>query len=172
MNNKEKKLRIGALDIFIILVVLVCVVSIALRYISDKQSDVGESAPLENYVVSFEILDVKDTSAQHYMEPGTNFYLEETDAILGTLREGITISDAEKYYEMPDGQVVVAQNNATGDLYRVDVEASFDVKGRVDSAGRFLLNGNTYLGLNKEIKIYSKYLAVTVIITGITNTAQ
>ena len=172
MNNKEKKLRIGALDIFIILVVLVCAVSIALRYVSIKDAGVGESAPLENHDVSFKVSDIKDTSAQYYMEPGTSFYLEDTDAILGTLREGITVSDAEKIYEMPNGEVVVAQNNATGDLYRVDVEASFDAKGRVDSAGRFLLNGNTYLGINKEVKIYSKYLAITVVITGITNTAQ
>ncbi len=172
MNNKERKLKIGALDIFIILIVIVCAVSIVLRYVSNKQSDVGESAPLENYVISFEVLDIKDTSAQYYMEPGTGFYLVDSDAYIGTLREGITIRDAEKYYEMPNGEIVLAQNNATGDLYRVDVEASFDAKGRVDSAGRFLLNGNTYLGVNKEVKIYSKYLAVTVVITGITNAAQ
>lgn len=172
MNKKENKLKFGALDIFIILVVLVCAVSIAFRYVSNKQSDVGGSAPLENYVVSFEILDIKDTSAQHYMEPGTNFYLVESDALLGSLREGITIRDAEKYYEMPNGEIVLAQNNATGELYRVDVEGSFDVKGRVDNSGRFLLGGNTYIGINKEVKIYSKYLAVTVIITGITNAGQ
>ncbi|MBE6625707.1 MAG: DUF4330 family protein [Ruminococcaceae bacterium] len=172
MNKKERKLKFGALDVFIILVVIVCAVSIVLRYVSNKQSDVGASTPLENYVISFEVLDIKDTSAQNYLEPGTNFYLVESDVLLGTLREGITVRDAEKYYEMPNGDIVLAQNNATGDLYRVDVEGSFDAKGRVDSSGRFLLGGNTYIGINKEVKIYSKYLAVTVVITGITNAGQ
>lgn len=167
--NKEKsrKIRIGALDIFIILAVLVCVIAIGVRVYMNANSEVGEQVALENYVVLFKVHDIKDSSAQNYFEPGTNFYLDDTDAIFGTIREGLTISDAEKTYEMPDGQVVVAQNNATGDLYRVDVEASIDATGKIDADGRFLLNGNTFIGVNKELKIYSKYLEITVVITSV-----
>ena len=168
MNTKsEKKTKIGALDIFIIIVVVVCVAAISVRMYVNSTSDVGEQVQLEDYVVSFKVLDIKDSSAKSYFEPNTNFYLKDLNTIFGTMREGITVNDAEKEYEMPNGDVVIAQNNATGDLYRVDVEASVTAKGRIDSEGRFLLNGNTYLGANKELEIYSKYLAVTVIITSV-----
>jgi len=71
-------------------------------------------------------------------------------------------------YELSDGTVVLAKNNATGDLYRVDVEASFDVQGKTDGNGSLLLGGNRYVALNKEIEIYSKYVTYNVVVTGIT----
>lgn len=166
-TKKVKKVRIGALDIFIIVAIIVCAVAIGIRMYVNSISDVGEQVELEEYVVSFKVLDIKDSSANNYFEPGTLFYFEDNDSYFGAIREGITVNDAEKEYEMPNGEVVVAQNNATGDLYRVDVEASVTCNGRIDSDGRFLLNGNTYLGVNKEVKIYSKYLAITVIISDI-----
>ncbi|MBE6616350.1 MAG: hypothetical protein E7627_00185 [Ruminococcaceae bacterium] len=166
-TNKVKKTRIGALDIFIIIALVVCVVAIGVRMYVNSISDVGEQVALEDYVVTFKVLDIKDTSAKNYFEPNTNFYLKDVNTLFGTIREGITVNDAEKEYQMPNGDVVIAQNNATGDLYRVDVEVSANVKGRIDAEGRFLLNGNTYIGANKEIEIYSKYLAVTAIITSV-----
>ena len=170
MENKKQEKRLNALDWFVIVVVLVCAVAVGIRFISVRGSDVNDKVQLENYVISFEILDIKNSSAQNYMDAGTNFYLEETDEFLGTLREGVTIRDAQTFYEMHDGSVVLAQNTATGDLYRVDVEGSLDAKGKIDANGSFLLGGNRYIGMNKEVKIYSKYLAVTVIITGIVKT--
>ena len=70
---------------------------------------------------------------------------------------------------MPDGKVVSTRNTATGSLYRVDVEGSFTVQGRLDQNGTLLLDGNKYIGLNKEISIYSKYLSIQIQITGIIN---
>ncbi len=167
MKNKKQAKRLNALDWFIIIIVLVCAVAIGIRFFSVRGSDVNDKVELENYVISFEILDIKNSSAQNYMDAGTNFYLQETNEFLGTLREGITVRDAQTFYEMPDGTIVWAQNTATGDLYRVDVEASLDARGKLDANGSFLLGGNRYIGMNKEVKIYSKYLAVTALITGI-----
>lgn len=170
MNNTiEKKKRIGALDVFIILLVVSCVLFLALRFIDLGGSDVNESAILDDYTVSFKVSDIRDSSAKNYLEPGTNFYLKETDTLFGTLLDGITISDAQEYHEMPDGKVVSTRNTATGSLYRVDVEGSFTVQGRLDQNGTLLLDGNKYIGLNKEISIYSKYLSIQIQITGIIN---
>lgn len=166
-NTKQRKFRLGALDIFIIICLIFCLVAVGARYFINRNSDIGESVQMDSYIISIKILDIKDSSAQLYFEPGSEFYLEETNAPFGTILEGVTISDAEKVYEMPNGDIVIAQNNATGDLYRVDVEASFDAVGRVDSDGRFLLNGNTYIGANKEVKLYSKYLSVTAMVTSV-----
>ena len=140
MNNTKNKRRLGALDVFIIIVVIICAVSIAVRYFDVQESDVNNNVQLENYVLSFEIKNIKDSSADNYFEKGTNFYIEDSGA----------------------------PNTATGDLYRVDVEGSMDVMGITGSDGRFLLGGNQYIALNKEIKVCSKYLLVTIAVTGIT----
>lgn len=167
-NQKEKNRRLGALDIFIILALAACIISVGMRYISVRNSSVSKNVQLENYIVSFEVSDIRDSSAKNFMEQGTNFYLQESGALLGSLREGITISDAENYYEMPNGEIVRVTNSGTGDLYRVDVEASLECTGTMNESGSFLVNGNQYIGINQELKIYSKYLAITVKVTGIT----
>lgn len=166
--NKTQKHRLGALDVFIIVAVLVCIVSVGLRMFMTQNSDLDKSVQLDNYIVSFKVMNIRDSSAKNYLKKGTNFYLDENGALFGTLREGVTINDAEAYYEMPDGTIVLAANNSSGDLYRVDAECSVDVTGKLDSNGYFLLDGNKYIGRGKELKIYSKYLSITVQITDIT----
>ncbi len=166
--NKTKKQHLGALDVVIIVVVLVCAVSVGLRMFMTQNSDLDKNVQLDNYIVSFKVMGIRDSSAKNYLGKGTNFYLEESDGFFGTLREGVTINDAESYYEMPDGSIVLAANNSSGDLYRVDAECSLDVTGKLDSNGYFLLGGNKYIGINKELMIYSKYLSITVLITDIT----
>lgn len=166
--NKTEKTRLGALDVFIIVAVLVCIVSVGLRMFMTQSSDLDKNVQLDNYIVSFKVMGIRDSSAKNYLNKGTNFYLDENDVLFGALREGVTISDAEAYYEMPDGSIVLASNNASGDLYRVDAECSLDVTGKTDANGCFLLGGNKYIGINKELLIYSKYLSITVLVTDIT----
>ena len=166
--NQPKKMRLGALDVFIIAAILVCAVSVGLRMFMTRSSDLDKNVQLDHYIVSFTVAGIRDSSAKNYLKTGTNFYLEENDAFFGTLREGVTVGDAEKYYEMPDGSIVLASNNASGDLYRVDAECSLDVTGKTDADGRFLLGGNKYIGPGKELMIYSKDLSITVLVTDIT----
>ena len=118
--NQPKKQHIGALDVVIIVIVLVCAVSVGLRVMMTRNSDLDKNVQLENYIVSFKVMDIRDSSAKNYLQKGTNFYLDDSDEFFGTLREGVTVNDAETYYEMPDGTIVLAANNASGDLYRVD----------------------------------------------------
>ena len=165
-NGKQKK-RLGALDVLIIFLLLAVIGSAAYRWYSGRNSDAASGVQMDPYVITFKIVDIRDSSAQNYLETGTNFYLQDTDQFFGTLREGKTIRDAEKFYEMPDGEIVKVSTDLTGDIYRVDVEASVTARGRMDGEGRFLLDGSRYIGANREITIYSKYLTVTAIVTGI-----
>ncbi len=164
--KKENK-RLGALDGLIIVVIIACLVSIGLRIFSTVNAGTNSSVELDNYIVSFKVMNIKDSSAKNYFEKGTTFYFDESGEVFGTLREGITIKDAEKFYEKPDGSIVLTTNNAVGDLYRVDVEASLNVKGTMDENGGFYLDGNKFIAPNKEIKIYSKYLSITITVTGV-----
>lgn len=166
-NGKQKKL--GALDVFIIVILIMCIVSIGLRVFSNKTSDISESTQLENYTVSFKVMGIRDSSARNYITKGTKFYLNDSNVYIGAINNGdITITDAQKYYDALDGSTVSATNTGTGDLYKVDVEAAFDVEGKTDSSGRFLLGGNQYIGENQELQIHSKYLSITILVTEIT----
>ncbi len=167
-QQKAAKKRLGALDYVIILAVLACLIGVGLRFAMVQNSSLGNNVQLEKYVVSFEVLDVRDSSAKNFMSEGTVFYLEETSEVFGTLTGNKTIHDAEKYYEMPNGEIVLATNNSAGDLYRVDVEASVEAYGVVTEDGSFLLNGNQFIGTNKEFKIYSKYVIFEIKIVDIT----
>ena len=69
----------------------------------------------------------------------------------------------------PEGEVVYAANTRDigDDLCRIDVTGTFLVSGYVDDNGFFLLNGNRYLGLSKEVAVRSRELMVNIIITDI-----
>jgi len=169
METKQKKRKgLGALDVFIILGLLAVIAGVGLRSYMNRYADVGTAAVLEDYVISFEVKDIRDSSNARHMKPGDKFYLKDTGAYFGELTEENTVSPAETFYELDDGTIVKAANSGTGDNYRVDVRTSVKTQGLLSGDGSFLLGGNTYLGLNKELQIYSKYLAITVKITGIT----
>ena len=72
-------------------------------------------------------------------------------------------------YVTPEGEVVYAANTRDigDDLCRIDVTGTFLVSGYVDDNGFFLLNGNRYLGLSKEVAVRSRELMVNIIITDI-----
>lgn len=168
MNTQnEKKNRLGALDIFIILAVVVCIVSIGWRYISIKDDSTNNSVSLDNYIVSFDVYNIRKSSADNYLEVGTEFFIDDGDAFFGTLREQISILDAEKFYTTSNGEVVRVAGTGTGEQDRVDFKGTMNCSGVMNENGSFLLNGNLYLGIDKEIKLYTKYLSVSIKITGI-----
>ena len=167
MNAQKQKRKLGALDVFIIVIAVALVAGIGIRFFLTRNSNVGEKVELEEYIVTFKVMDIRDSSAQNYFTPGINFYVDQDDSFFGTLQEGLTVTDAKKYYYLDSGEVVSALNNATGDLYRVDVEGSLKVTGVIDQYGKFLLNGNTYIAENREVKVYNKYLSVVLLITSV-----
>ena len=166
-GNEDKRKGLGALDYLILVLVAAILAGVGYRWYRSRNDDASEGAQMDNYILNFEIHDIRDSSAQNFMEAGTNFYLADSDQLLGTLREGVTVRECEKYYELDNGELVKVSTDLTGELYRVDVEASLTVKGRMDEDGRFMLDGNKYVGLNQSFSVYSKYLALTLTVTGI-----
>jgi len=166
-GNTNNKKGLGALDVLILILLLVVIGSVGLRYMRSRNADTSETAQLDNYVVSFQVKNIRNTSAENYLNEGDLFYLEENKQIFGTFRQVQSVQDAQKFYEMPDGSVASVSSHLPGDQYRVDVEASVTASGRMNEDGRFLLNGSRYIVLNDELKIYSKYVVFTVLVTDI-----
>lgn len=169
--NKEKKMRISALDVFIIAAVITCIVGLGLRMFSKSDAVVNNNAVMENYVVSFSVSNIRGSSV-NYFNKGDVFFLRENTVRLGELMER-SVLPAQRYYSDINGKTVYVMNESTDDrTKRMDVTASLLVSGIMDEQGRFLLNGTQYLGVNKEMEIKSKYIAVNVKITSIAKAAE
>lgn len=168
MNENDKKKRgLGALDVVIIVLLLAVAGSAGFRYYRNSRVKASEAAELSNYVVNFQIKNIRGTSADNYLKEGEVFYLDENNELFGTYLTKTSYSDAQKYYEMPDGTVASVTTSLEGEQRRVDVEVSILAYGRTDENGCFLLNGKRYIVNNSELQIHSRYVSYTVLITGV-----
>lgn len=171
MNNSGKiqKRHIGVLDVCILVALVAIIAGVAARFILWDNSSMAQPKALQNYLVDFEIKDIRGTS-EKYLKTDSPFYLDETGDYLGVVYKKEVLSDpAMTEYVTPEGNVVYVPNlrDAGDDLCRIDVTGTFLVSGYVDDNGFFLLNGNRYLGLSKEVAVRSRELMVNVIITDI-----
>lgn len=171
MNNSGKiqKRHIGVLDVCILVALVAIIAGVAARFILRDNSSMAHPKALQNYLVDFEIKDIRGTS-EKYLKTDSPFYLDETGDYLGVVYKKEVLSDpAMTEYVTPEGNVVYVPNlrDAGDDLCRIDVTGTFLVSGYVDDNGFFLLNGNRYLGLSKEVAVRSRELMVNVIITDI-----
>lgn len=171
MNNSGKtpKRHIGVLDVCILVALIVIIAGVAARFVLRDNSSMAQPKALQNYLVDFEVKDIRGTS-EKYLKTDSAFYLDETGDYLGVVYKKEVLSDpARTEYVTPEGEVVYAANTRDigDDLCRIDVTGTFLVSGYVDDNGYFLLNGNRYLGLSKEIAVRSRELMVNVIITDI-----
>ncbi len=171
MNNSGKiqKRHIGVLDVCILVALVAIIAGVAARFILRDNSSMAQPKALQNYLVDFEIKDIRGTS-EKYLKTDSPFYLDETGDYLGVVYKKEVLSDpAMTEYVTPEGNVVYVPNlrDAGDDLCRIDVTGTFLVSGYVDENGFFLLNGNRYLGLSKEVAVRSRELMVNVIITDI-----
>ena len=171
MNNSGKiqKRHIGVLDVCILVALVAIIAGVAARFILRDNSSMAQPKALQNYLVDFEIKDIRGT-AEKYLKTDSPFYLDETGDYLGVVYKKEVLSDpAMTEYVTPEGNVVYVPNlrDAGDDLCRIDVTGTFLVSGYVDDNGFFLLNGNRYLGLSKEVAVRSRELMVKVIITDI-----
>lgn len=166
-KNKKDRVRLGVLDIFIIAAILVCIVSVGLRWYFTKDSVLTNPTQMQSYTVNFVIKDIRATSVK-YLYEGAAFYINDNGDYLGTV---VSVDDtpAMTEYITKDGQHVYIPNNTEDErVNRVDVSGSFAVSGIRGEDGYFYLNGNRYLAPNEELEIKSKELSVTVIIDSIT----
>ena len=171
-ETKEKKRGIGALDVLIIILVVAVLGNAGLRFWRSRRAAASEQAQLGNFTIQFTVRNIRDSSAKDYLTEGTVFYLDENNQVFGTVDQNFNSDYASRYYETKDGQIILVKSEIENDLKRVDVMRSVTAKGCYDSDNRFLLNGVTYLALNREVSIHSKYVSYTVLVTGISNSAN
>ncbi|MBE6598373.1 MAG: DUF4330 family protein [Ruminococcaceae bacterium] len=168
--STQKKRRIGTLDIFIIAAVVICAVCLILRMngASEAVTTLNEME-MKTYTVDLSVKNVRETSV-NYFDKGEPFFLEKEKAkvLLGDVIS-VQSNAARVFYTDEDGKTVLVPNSAvTEQSSRSDVTLSLEVEGIRNADGEFLLGGSEYLGVNKEIKIASKYIEVTATVLSIT----
>ncbi len=170
--NRETKKRLGALDVFIIVAILICAACLVLRMYggSEAVNNLG-TMETKTYTVVVSVKDIRESSVK-YFSMGETFFLEKEKSRI-PFGEVIATqaSDAQVYYADDDGTVrMVSSGGVTEQSSRSDVTLTFEVEGLRNGAGQFLLGGSDYLGVNKPIKIASKYVEVQGTILSISET--
>jgi hypothetical protein len=156
-DTQKKRASFNALDVFIVLVALLCLAGAGLRMFMGEN---GENViPNEKYVVSFIIREAIDSDADALTACDV-FYIANGNAVFGTLDGDPSVSPAQINVIDENGQLKI--DYAAGDS--VFIRGHIIVEGYMSDEG-FMLNGNVYLAPYKEIDVHTQYLMKTIEIT-------
>lgn len=153
--------RFNAIDVFIIVLVILCIVGVYFR--SQIAQWIGIEKNLEEYTVSFEISEIRYTSSK-YLSSGNKVYIDGTDIYVGEISGNCTFMPAEVYIENDDGDLV--RVNYPKDTY-IDVEGNIKCLGFEKDDG-FYLNGTYTIAPGSTLKVYTEMMNFSIVITKIT----
>lgn len=156
MTDKKRK-RLNIIDILIIIAVIALAAGVALRY--NLAEKIGVKSNRDTVIISFLVENIKPTSADAFIE-GDVFYIDSNNMELGTL---ITTDQSSAANYNTNSQGIVTRDF---DSLQRDVRCTLEATGAITDSG-FMLGGTYYIGVNKELKIHSKNIMVTVTVTGV-----
>ena len=167
-TEKSKKLpRFGALDAFIILVVIVIIVGVFFRY---RLLDVlNAQQNLNDYNVSFSVENVRYTTPD-YINVGDVVYFKDSGAELGVITNesenmgAFTVAPASEMFTDSNGNMIeVHYPNET----RVSINGKMICSAQVSETGGILINGNTYLAPGQIVDVTTELVTMTIQINNI-----
>lgn len=163
----KKDKRISALDVFIVVLVLMCIAGVIVRiYVGSDGIMPAVDPEISEYAVSFEIKQVK-SNISGYLSSGEKLWTENGE-LFGTVNDNVTVTPAQLFVEDKDGKYMPVYSSAdAGDNSLVDIKGSAVTEGYIAEYG-FLVGGKTYIAPNYEIELHTEKATVTVVITGIT----
>lgn len=165
-ENAKKSGRISALDVFIAVLVLMCIAGVIVRVYVGSEGILPVLDPdISEYAVSFEIKQVK-APVSGYLAPGERLWTAD-GTLFGTISGNLTVTPAQIFVEDADGKYISVYSSAdNGDNSLIDIKGSAMTEGYAADYG-FLVNGKTYIAPNYEIELHTEKATVIVIITGI-----
>lgn len=165
-NENKKKGRFNAIDAFVILLIVACIVGVVYRYITLEETSVN--ATLKEYVIHFKVADVSGTSLK-YFKTGDTFRIKSNGVRLGTL-DGIQQHvPAVGAYNKNGAKIYYPQleEETTYNTSHYSAVGYITVKGKMTADG-FLLNGNTYITANDDLHVLSEHVETTLRVMSIT----
>ena len=168
MENKEvkrEKRSLSALDVFIVILVLLCLAGLALRVALGRDGSLPEDSPKTGeFALTFEIPSLKAQSGSD-ISAGDVLYTED-GAVFGTLTSQLSVTPARIYSEDADGKYVLSYSSGEGDGALVDVTGVMTVTGYQTGYG-FLAGGKTLASPGCEIALHTDRLTFTVRVTDV-----
>lgn len=148
-----------AADLFLWLLLLLCVIGIVIRVIagSDGTFAKGESG---EFLISYVVTDVRSEYSDYFSE-GVQYYLEDGTQF-GVLSKDAVFTPTREYLENENGEYV-ASYNASG---RVDVKGTAKVRGSMTDRG-FMLEDKVYVAANMKLIVHSSEMSAEILIMDI-----
>lgn len=158
--KKKTKHKFNIIDVFIILLVVLCVIGVYFRgQIAEK---IGIEKKVEEYQISFKVSEIRYTSSQ-YFYPGNSVYLDNGNILVGTIEGNCTVLPAEVYVDGPDGVPILS--NYPKDTY-VDITGALKCQG-LEKSNRFYLNGTYSLSPGSSLTVHTETVDFVMTITEI-----
>ncbi len=150
-NAKKKKASFNVLDVFIILLVVVLIASIAYKISQNMDEDANKDNTV--YTVAFECEEYE--SLAKYLSYGEKVYVASTGELLGYVYKSVTVTGEN-----------------TSDLYeQVNLEGSLRLNGnfRKSPDGNFYVLDDLNLTVGSKIDVYTDDTEFTITVKQITN---
>ncbi|MBS5724829.1 MAG: hypothetical protein KHW59_03485 [Clostridiales bacterium] len=161
----KKKVKSGKLsqfaaaDLFLWLLLLLCVVGIGIRIAAGTDGIFAQGESGE-YLISYLVTDVRSEYSDHFSE-GMEFYLEDGTPF-GVLSGDAVFTPTREYLENENGEYVASYNSSG----RVDVKGTARASGVMTDRG-FMLEDKMYIAVNMPLTIQSSEITVEILITDI-----
>ena len=164
-SEKKSKHRFNAIDVFIILLVILCVVGVYFR--GEIAKKIGIEKKVEEYQISFKVSEIRYTSSQ-YFYAGNNVYLNDGNILVGTIEGNCIVLPAEVYVDGPDGSPILS--NYPKDTY-VDITGIIKCEG-LEKSKRFYLNGTYSLSPGSTLTVHTETVDFVMTITEISKLSK
>lgn len=159
-SEKQSERKFNIIDVFIIILVLLCVLGIVFR--SQMAEWIGVEKKTEEYKLSFKVSEIRYTSDK-FFQAGSSVYLDSGNALLGTIDGNCTILPAEVYVDGPDG--VPVKVNCPENTY-IDVNGVIKCLG-IEKDGGFYLGGTYSVAPGSELKVHTEMMNFVITVTEI-----
>lgn len=152
---ETKKKKISVLDIFAVLLIIMCVTGAILRIFIGGNGIVQVSEPeSDEYCVSFNLNSIRTTLASSIVA-GDSLY-DDNGNLIGTVDGNLTVTPALVFKEDSEGKLIQTYSNAeNGDNSLVDVTGTITVKGYYSDYGFTVAGSKVYLAPNYSIQLHS-----------------
>ncbi|MBR6916862.1 MAG: hypothetical protein IKN38_01640 [Clostridia bacterium] len=169
MNNNADgavRKRISALDVFVILLMVLCIAGMIVRVSVGREGVMPEGTPKKgSYALSFEISGQRSSLGSE-LSQGEVFYSED-GKVFGTLTDQVSVTPAKIYSVDDEGKYILGYSSSDGgEGGLVDIRGTMTVEGYQVEYG-FLAGGKIFASPNERLTLHTDTSTVTVKVTDV-----
>lgn len=166
MKTENRKGRFNVIDVFLILLALLCIFSVVYRATDIDTNLKGRN--LKEYRVYFKVDDIRSSSLGYFVA-GDNVRIKQNNKTFGTLDGIVQYVPAVGAYNENGGEVFypnIDKPTVYNDT-RYSLVGYITVRGEMKDGG-FMLGGEQYLSSNSTLEIVTERIQTTIRIISIT----